>query len=141
MASIANTFSGVLANLRALSEMDLPTAKALILSLPYLYQDWWLSLYRENPEHIIVETALAGFVLWLIFIRRTVDVVKPSDDRFSDKEVAWLVDTWEPEPMIGEVTARQERRSHGSKLVRHCQNGCLAINTVQIIVFVAIINY
>jgi hypothetical protein len=120
MADLDST-TGLLVNLQhalhALKGMDFQTAKAMVLSLPYLYQDWWMSLYRENPEHIIVETALAGFVLWLIFIRRTVDVVKPSDDRFSDKEVAWLVDTWEPEPMIGEVTARQERRSHGSKLV------------------------
>lgn len=113
-------FSDAALALQAVKDADFETAKAFVLSLPYMYKEWWLELYRENPEHIFVETALVFFVLWLLFVRRTVDPVKTSDvDRFTDKEVAWLVDTWEPEPLVpDEATVRDERRAHGSKMVR-----------------------
>lgn len=99
--------------------LDSQSVFAFVLSLPYMYQDWWLNLYRESPIHIFVETTLVVFVLWLLFVRRTVDPVKTSDvSKFTDKEVQWLIDTWTPEPLVPVTSSdRLDRRMHGSKMV------------------------
>lgn len=124
--SSASSLADLPVIVEALKNADMAAIKGFIWSLPFRYKEWWLELYRESPAHIFVETALVMFVLWLLFIRRTVDPVKTSDvDKFTDKEVAWLVETWEPEPLVsGEVSARDMRRSHGSKLVSLLWNFC-----------------
>lgn len=72
----------------------------LITNGPHYYVEWWISLLKNSPEHLIIETALCVFIIWLVFIRKTVDPVKSSKESLSKKEVEWLIDTWQPEPLV-----------------------------------------
>lgn len=103
-----------------------------LLSFPSKYKEWWLTLYREAPLHIVIETTLLVFVLWLLFIRRTVDPAKLSDSKkFTEKEVKWLVDSWEPEPLVPTVDARGARRVAATKTVcNHLNERLYFVSTI-----------
>jgi hypothetical protein len=72
----------------------------LVTNGPQYYIAWWISLLKNAPEHLFIETGLIAFIFWLVFIRRTVDPIKSSKDSLSKKEVAWLIETWQPEPLV-----------------------------------------
>lgn len=72
----------------------------LVRNGPEYYVEWWMGLVKSAPEHIVIETALIVFIIWLVFIRRTVDPVKSSRESLSKKEVEWLIETWNPEPLV-----------------------------------------
>jgi len=82
----------------------------LLLHGPNYYSEWWISLLRESPEHLVIETGLVIFILWIIFIRRTVDPSKSSKNpKLTKKEEQWLVDTWQPDPIVPKLTNQQQR--------------------------------
>lgn len=62
---------------------------------------WWYELYKQDPQHILIETALVCFIIWLLFIRRTVDPKKGKiNEKLTAKEIDWLIDSWQPEPLV-----------------------------------------
>ena len=74
-----------------------------------MYKDWWMKLYYESPQHIIIETGLLMFIVWLMFIRKTVDPTRESkNNKLTEKEIQWLVDTWTPEPLVPPLDERSE---------------------------------
>ncbi len=73
-----------------------------------LYSKWWLELYEEAPQHVIVETALTIFIVWLLFIRTTIDPKKESDTKLSKKETDWLISTWSPKSLVPELSSNQK---------------------------------
>lgn len=76
-----------------------------VVNFPVHYEKWWMNLLHESPQHILIETSLIIFIIWLLFIRRTVDPKKSSDaPKLSQKEIDWLIETWEPEPLAPKVT-------------------------------------
>jgi hypothetical protein len=82
----------------------------LLVHGPNYYSEWWISLLRESPEHLIIETGLMIFILWIIFIRRTVDPSKTSKNpKLTKKEEQWLVDTWQPDPLVPKLNVKQQR--------------------------------
>ena len=90
----------------------------LIIHGPEYYSSWWRGLLREAPLHLIIETSLCFFIIWLVFIRKTVDPSKSSKkDKLSEKEVQWLLETWEPEPLVPQLTDK-DRQIVDSMLVR-----------------------
>jgi hypothetical protein len=121
MSALANLIPEVRRVLEGLLEgVDRSSLMSIIVSLAQKYKTWWLALYREAPAHVAVETALVLFIIWLVFVRRTVDPAKISDSKkFSEKEVKWLVDTWKPEPLVPAVDERRQRRVDAINRVRH----------------------
>ena len=88
------------------------TVRDFFINWPSYYKYWWMTLYEEAPHHIFIETALICFIIWLIFIRRTVDPNKASNrEKLSKKEVDWLVETWQPEPLVPPLNATQKALS------------------------------
>ena len=73
----------------------------LLFNGPKYYTEWWANLYREAPSHILVETSLVLFILWLLFVRKTVDPAKTEKNpKLSKEEVDMLIETWKPEPLV-----------------------------------------
>lgn len=83
-------------------QLDAATIRDYVEHFPQYYYAWWMKLLEENPYHIVIETGLVCFIIWLMFIRRTVDPSKATKTKLTDKEVDWLVDTWVPEPLVPE---------------------------------------
>jgi hypothetical protein len=72
-----------------------------VVSAPKLYDNWWRNLLQEAPQHILIETGLIFFIIWLVFVRRTVDPGKiAKNNKLSKKEVDWLLESWSPEPLV-----------------------------------------
>jgi hypothetical protein len=90
-------------------DLDYDKVKQYILDSPTKYDAWWRGRYREAPQHILIETTLILFILWLIFIRRTVDPSKTEKNaKLSEKEVDELVETWYPEPLVPVLTEKAQ---------------------------------
>ena len=100
-------FIEIVENTKNLTKADI---KDIFYNFPEHYQKWWNHLYRDAPIHILIETTMIVFILWLTFIRKTADPKKKSteDVKFNKKEVEWLVNSWEPEPLVPELTPDQQ---------------------------------
>lgn len=80
-----------------------------IIHAPIYYTAWWKDLYNNAPQHILIETGLIGFIVWLMFFKKTVDPAKTSQKpKLTDKEVEWLVETWTPEPLVPNLTSKDQ---------------------------------
>lgn len=75
-----------------------------IRTLPSVYARWWMSLAKANPEHVFVETSLVLVILYLAFIRKTGRTARKMDTKLSKAEIDQLVDEWQPEPLVPEVS-------------------------------------
>ena len=82
--------------------------KDFVWNFPEYYEAWWLSLFRESPLHILIETTMISFIIWLVFIRRTGDPKKAAKTKLSKAEQDDLIADWQPEPLVPALTARQE---------------------------------
>ncbi|CAM9510784.1 unnamed protein product, partial [Heterosigma akashiwo] len=63
-----------------------------------------MSLAKANPEHVFVETSLVLVILYLAFIRKTGRTARKMDTKLSKAEIDQLVDEWQPEPLVPEVS-------------------------------------
>jgi len=80
-----------------------------LLNTPRYYLNWWENLYSEAPLHILIETGLIIFIIWLVLIRKTIDPNKPSKIKgLTESEVQMLVDTWIPEPLVPRLSEKQQ---------------------------------
>lgn len=90
--------------------IDVAIIKDIMVHGPGYYKEWWMNLFNEAPLHLGVETILIVFIVWLMFIRRTVDPNKASNkEKLSQKEVNWLIETWRPESLVPILTSTQQK--------------------------------
>ena len=82
----------------------------LLVHAPNYYTEWWFSLLKESPLHLVIETTLCLFILWIVFIRRTIDPTKSSKNpKLTKKEEEWLIETWQPDPIVPKLTIKEQR--------------------------------
>jgi serine palmitoyltransferase len=69
---------------------------------PQLYAEWWLTLFKEHPGHVVVETALIAFVVYILFFKKTLNTRAPAlgITSLTPKEVDELISEWQPEPLV-----------------------------------------
>jgi len=107
-----------------ISNLDRAQVVDFVVNAPQHYTIWWKSLLKDAPEHIVIETFLVLFIIWLMFIRRTVDPNKASkNQKLSKQEEQWLMDTWEPEPLGFAPATEKEGVLHDSIMVIDSVNG------------------
>lgn len=53
--------------------LDFESARQYVWDSPRLYRQWWLNLVREDPGHVVVETALIAFIVYILFFKRTLN--------------------------------------------------------------------
>ena len=116
----ANSISIFTMNTNPLFELGLTTYKTiqqlkyetivdLFIHAPQYYSAWWGSLLKDAPQHLVIETGLIVFIIWLMFIRKTVDPAKSSkNDSLSKKETDWLIETWQPEPLVADALSEKD---------------------------------
>ena len=99
-------------------DISYDNVKDFLLHAPQYYDIWWRGLLNEAPQHVLIETGLICFIIWLMFIRRTVDPVKPVKDvKFTEKEIMELVDTWEPEPLVPTLSKKSHKISSNMMVI------------------------
>ena len=76
---------------------------------PGLYKDWWIQLASEAPQHVFIETCLLLFILWLTFVRQTVDPkMAYKNERITDAEREENIAEWSPDPIVPDLVGRDE---------------------------------
>jgi len=108
--------------------------KDIIINFPRNYHLWWMKLYNESPVHVFVESALVLFIIWLLFVRRTIDPKKKNKDKekLTKKEVDWLLSTWQPEPLVPDLTEKQkEQNSNFSIVSGYSTDGYITVEGVK----------
>lgn len=70
----------------------------------YLSCSWAIRAWNENPAHLVIETGLVLFVLYIMVFKRAYDPVKRGYGArkivLSEAENQELLDEWEPEPLV-----------------------------------------
>lgn len=103
-----------------------------IIRAPYYYDEWWRRLLRESPHHVIIETTMICFIIWLMFIRQTVDPKKYiKNDKLSQKEIDELVDTWYPEPLVPKLTVKSETLANSMMIIESVDGNYVKIRGVE----------
>ena len=89
-----------------------------VITAPTKYKTWWNNLYSDSPEHIFIETGLILFIIWLVFIRSTIDPTKAATNaQLTERDIDYLVDTWEPEPMVPALPQKLKNVSNNIKVL------------------------
>lgn len=102
----------------------------LVVNAPKYYPIWWQNLLKEAPEHVLIETSLIFFIVWLLFIRKTVDPRKNSKpEKLSEKEIEWLLDTWQPEPLAPVLSEKEKRIADNILVSPLTTEGIFPLNT------------
>lgn len=56
-----------------MSILDLEAAGQYVWNSPRIYLEWWTNLVREDPGHVVVETALIAFIVYILVFKRTLN--------------------------------------------------------------------
>jgi len=103
--------------------LSLSSALSFVYSLPRMYSRWWWQLFEDSPRHVVLETILICFLIWLMFLKKTPDPKKKPKLELSDKEINELVEEWTPEPLVSPPTEK-ELFLGSAQLVVESMNGC-----------------
>lgn len=82
----------------ALQSLDTVKIKAAFANAPSSYYEYIRSIYERSPEHVIIETFLIVFVIYITFVKR--DKPKGVASKLSEREIDDLCEEWIPEPII-----------------------------------------
>ena len=86
-----NTLRNIYSTLKTTTYEDLLT---ILPSYVETYKQWWLDLVREDPVHVLIETLLVSFLLYLVLIRKKEHYRKKMQDRLTEKEIEGLLREW-----------------------------------------------
>lgn len=104
---------------------------------PYL--ETLLVVLREQPHHVIIESILGLFIIWLLFIRKTVNPKLEAKNKLSKKEQDWLIETWQPEPLVPSVAPPEinviEKIEDNYLLIRGVKGRVLNLNSFDFLGF------
>eukprot|EP00548_Thalassiothrix_antarctica_P001124 CAMPEP_0194136926 /NCGR_PEP_ID=MMETSP0152-20130528/6858_1 /TAXON_ID=1049557 /ORGANISM="Thalassiothrix antarctica, Strain L6-D1" /LENGTH=599 /DNA_ID=CAMNT_0038833743 /DNA_START=355 /DNA_END=2154 /DNA_ORIENTATION=- len=63
-------------------------------NFPVWYKDWWFDLVLRDPIHVLVETTLLSFVLYMMIVSRNKDYKFRKEQKLSSKEQEELIHEW-----------------------------------------------
>lgn len=100
LSSLAQLSDAVLA-------LDISGIVELLKGLPSAYSEYWWSLYDESPRHVVVETCLIVYIVYILLFKKSYDP-KAQNTKLSNKEIDELVREWTPDPLTKPLTAEQK---------------------------------
>lgn len=87
--------------------LDLESAGQYVWNSPRMYLQWWLNLVDEDPGHVIVETALIAFIVYIMIFKKTLNPKDLSKPNLSSREIEEIIDDWTPEPLVPPLTEEE----------------------------------
>jgi len=79
------------------------SASHLLFALPEQYRSWWIATIREDPVHVIIETVLVAFVMYMLVWRRYSQRAGERREKLTDAERAELLREWKETGRAGLV--------------------------------------
>ena len=89
----------------AMGVLDLESAGQYVWNSPRMYLQWWLNLVNEDPGHVIVETALIAFIVYIMIFKKTLN---PKVGWLVRSLVGWLVGLVVLRPILLSCTSRPD---------------------------------
>lgn len=81
-------------NLRTLYQTLINTTPKDIPSTLSYYYELWLHLVHEDPVHVLIETLLLSFLIYMFLMRNKEKYRKKMQDRLTDAEIESLLKEW-----------------------------------------------
>lgn len=78
--------------------LDATKISEAFANAPHTYYEYIRAIYERSPEHVIIETFLIVFVVYIAFVKK--DKPKNKGVKLSAKEIDDLVSEWTPEPIV-----------------------------------------
>mmetsp|Transcript_18199 Transcript_18199/g.37369 ORF Transcript_18199/g.37369 Transcript_18199/m.37369 type:complete len:542 (+) Transcript_18199:18-1643(+) len=91
-------------------------AKAALILAPSAYGEWWISLVHDDPWHVVVETMLLVFILYLVFLKKQ----KKVRSELTEADVEDLIAEWKPAPLVPALTEKDLRVLANDLVVAGC---------------------
>ncbi|CAM9382709.1 unnamed protein product [Chrysoparadoxa australica] len=91
--------------LELVAEMDWTTVKQKLS--PKTFAEWWWRMVKDDPGHVVVESALVLFILYILLGKKTVNPKKAAKPDLSQREINELIEEWQPEPLVPDLSSRE----------------------------------
>ena len=65
-----------------------------LLTLPPRYRSWWITLVTEDPVHVVIETVLLAFVVYMLLWRRVKGYRRGDREKLTEEERLELLREW-----------------------------------------------
>lgn len=93
-----------------------------VAKFPSRYKKWWIQLLEDDPLHVVIETILIVFVVYIVLIKRWKDDWRENSSSngevaLSEKEKEDLVREWKPAPLAPELTKEEEEEEQQNKII------------------------
>jgi len=94
------------------------------------YTEWLVGIYHEHPYHVAFEAFLVALSIYILVFKKTYDPKKKGfgsrpPEKLTDAEIDELLEDWEPEPLLAEVSPDEPLTSR-TELVIEEQLGPMA---------------
>lgn len=71
-----------------------------LVGLLVRYKEWWLQLVAQDPIHVLVETLLIGFLIYLLMSNWQKEKRIKMKDRLTDREIDMLLKEWKEQGRV-----------------------------------------
>ncbi|RHZ26978.1 hypothetical protein DYB37_003622 [Aphanomyces astaci] len=85
----------------AYASKDVAEMWRVVERIPWTYHNYIKTIYDRSPEHVIIETFLIVFILYISFVKKSSSRPKgETGEKLTEKEIQALCDEWAPEPLV-----------------------------------------
>ncbi|ETW04862.1 hypothetical protein H310_03982 [Aphanomyces invadans] len=85
----------------AYASKDVAELWRVVERIPWTYYNYIKTIYDRSPEHVIIETFLIVFILYISFVKKSSSRPKgETGEKLTESEIQTLCDEWEPEPLV-----------------------------------------
>jgi len=93
--------------------LSIPTSLITsIPALPHLYYSWWTNLFQQEPLHVMIETALIAFIIYIFTFKRRKDWKKDMREMLTESEKQEVIEEWiaNRKPLGRELTTEEDQK-------------------------------
>ncbi|CAM9953210.1 unnamed protein product [Scytosiphon promiscuus] len=111
--------------------LDLELAGQYVWNSPRMYLQWWLNLVQEDPGHVVVETALIAFIVYILFFKKTLNPKGLSKPNLSSREIDEIIEDWKPEPLVPPLSEEEISEAENMPVVQEFNGPYLRVEGIE----------